>query len=53
MPYAIAAGDSYAVTPGCRRRFEEDCKAKFNNVINFRGEPHLPGTDKMLKAGGA
>lgn len=53
MPYAIAAGDSYSVTPGCRRRFEEDCKAKFNNVINFRGEPHLPGTDRMLKAGGA
>ncbi len=52
MPYAIAAGDSYAVTPGCRRRFEEDCKAKFDNVINFRGEPHLPGIDKMMKAGG-
>jgi len=22
--------------------------AKFNNAVNFRGEPHAPGMDKML-----
>lgn len=52
MPYPIAVGDAFRAIAGCRKRFAEDCKAKFSNVINFRGEPWVPGNDKMLKAGG-
>lgn len=52
MPYVIDVGDAYTLTPGCTKRFAEDCKAKFNNVVNFRGEPHVPGMDKMLRVGG-
>jgi uncharacterized phage protein (TIGR02218 family) len=28
------------------------CKNTFNNLINYRGEPHLPGNDKVNEVGG-
>ncbi len=49
MPYALAEGDSYNIIAGCGKLFVEDCQSKFNNVINFRGEPHVPGLDKTIK----
>jgi uncharacterized phage protein (TIGR02218 family) len=51
MPFAIAAGNTYSVYAGCTKRFTEDCTAKFGNGVNFRGFPHLPGTD-IFKIGG-
>ena len=51
MPFAIAAGDTFSVYAGCSKRFEEDCRVKFNNVVNFRGFPHLPG-HSIYKPGG-
>jgi uncharacterized phage protein (TIGR02218 family) len=48
MPAAIAVGDSFTVVAGCDKQFDS-CKAKFNNAVNFRGEPHVPGTDKILE----
>lgn len=50
MPFAVAPGDTYTVIAGCQKRLEEDCKAKFDNVLNFQGEPHLPGLDKLSKS---
>lgn len=44
----IAAGDIIAVTAGCDRRFAT-CKAKFANGVNFRGFPHIPGSDYVLR----
>lgn len=52
MPFTVQAGNTYSVHAGCRKRFTEDCKNKFNNVVNFRGEPHVPGNDKLLEVGG-
>ena len=52
MPFDILSGDTFSVYPGCKKRFNEDCKLKFNNVVNFRGEPHVPGTDKIMQVGG-
>jgi len=52
MPYPLAVGDAYSLTPGCGKRAIEDCYTRYNNVINFRGEPYGPGMDEMLKAGG-
>jgi uncharacterized phage protein (TIGR02218 family) len=37
-------GDQFSLVAGCDKRFET-CKAKFDNVLNFRGFPHLPGND--------
>ena len=42
----VLPGDSYTAVAGCRKRLE-DCSAKFNNVLNFQGEPHLPGVDQI------
>ncbi len=45
--YAVQAGDAFTVRPGCDKSFAA-CKAKFANAINFRGFPHVPGTDRVL-----
>jgi uncharacterized phage protein (TIGR02218 family) len=50
--YPLAVGDTYNLTAGCGKRFIEDCKTKFNNALNFRGEPHLPGMDQIIVFGG-
>lgn len=47
MPEAIEAGDGFAVTAGCDKRFET-CQAKFANAVNFRGFPHMPGNDFVV-----
>jgi uncharacterized phage protein (TIGR02218 family) len=44
---AIVIGDTFSIIAGCRKRLAEDCKAKFSNVLNFQGEPHLPGIDEL------
>ncbi len=37
-------GTGFAVIAGCDKRFAT-CKEKFDNSLNFRGFPHLPGND--------
>lgn len=49
MPYAVEVGDEYTIWAGCLKRFSEDCGLKFSNQENFRGFPHIPGNDQMLK----
>jgi uncharacterized phage protein (TIGR02218 family) len=51
MPYPIQVGDTYEVYRGCDKSFSA-CKNIFNNVVNFRGEPHLPGIDQVMQFGG-
>jgi uncharacterized phage protein (TIGR02218 family) len=48
MPHAIAVGDTYTAIAGCDKNFST-CIGRFNNALNFRGEPHVPGTDKILE----
>lgn len=50
MPYALAAGDTYSMVAGCDKSLAT-CKDRFDNVVNFRGEPYLPGIDKVLQTG--
>jgi uncharacterized phage protein (TIGR02218 family) len=42
--FTVAAGDQVLVTAGCDRQFST-CRSKFNNAVNFRGFPHMPGND--------
>ncbi|MBS3849111.1 DUF2163 domain-containing protein [Devosia sp. BSSL-BM10] len=44
----VAVGDTFGVTAGCDRRFST-CQAKFDNAVNFRGFPHIPGSDYVLR----
>lgn len=48
MPEPVAQGDSFIVTAGCDKRFAT-CRSKFNNIINFRGFPHIPGNDFVMR----
>lgn len=47
MPEPIASGDTFTVAAGCDKRFVT-CRARFNNVINFRGFPQIPGNDFVI-----
>lgn len=47
-PHAIAVGDTLIAVAGCHGRLAEDCRDRFDNVINFQAEPHLPGMDALL-----
>ena len=41
------AGDEFRAMAGCGKRVLEDCRDKFDNVVNFQGEPHRPGVDQL------
>jgi uncharacterized phage protein (TIGR02218 family) len=47
MAEPVAVGDTFSITAGCDKQFST-CRAKFANVPNFRGFPHVPGNDFML-----
>ena len=48
LPYMLAEGDGYSMVAGCDKTFST-CALRFDNAVNFRGEPHVPGMDKMLE----
>lgn len=49
MTRTITVGDTYTAIPGCLKRFSTDCVTKFSNGVNFRGEPHVPGLDAIVR----
>jgi hypothetical protein len=51
FPYPVTPGENYTAVAGCGKSLIEDCKNKFNNVVNFRGFPYLPGTDRIVQIG--
>jgi len=44
----VGEGDSFIARAGCDKRVAT-CSAKFGNVANFRGFPHIPGQDTILR----
>ncbi|MDX2113681.1 MAG: DUF2163 domain-containing protein [Alphaproteobacteria bacterium] len=51
LPYQLLAGDTYSMVKGCDKT-TKTCHERYNNIINFRGEPHVPGIDRMLETAG-
>jgi len=47
MPNSVAVSDTFNAIAGCDKTFNT-CFSKFANAVNFRGEPHVPGMDKVL-----
>lgn len=45
---AIAESDGFTIRAGCDKRIET-CGTKFANTANFRGFPHIPGQDTILR----
>lgn len=50
-PLAIAAGTLVEVREGCDKQIAT-CVNRFENALNFRGEPHVPGGDVLMRFGG-
>lgn len=48
----VTAGTTVELREGCDKRLES-CASRFANAANFRGEPHLPGTDLLTRYPGA
>lgn len=47
MNFIPQEGDRFYYTPGCDKT-RLTCTTKFNNILNFRGEPDMPGLDAAL-----
>jgi uncharacterized phage protein (TIGR02218 family) len=47
LAHPIAAGDRFTVTAGCDKTLGT-CREKFNNLVNHRGFPHMPGNDVII-----
>ncbi len=43
----IVPGDRIRLEAGCDKR-AETCRLKFNNILNFRGFPSIPGEDWLM-----
>jgi uncharacterized phage protein (TIGR02218 family) len=44
----ISVGDTGTAVAGCDKTFTT-CRDTFNNVVNFRGFPHVPGNDRLFQ----
>ncbi|GLS79509.1 DUF2163 domain-containing protein [Paracoccus marinus] len=45
---AVAGGNAFTIRAGCDKR-SATCAAKFSNIANFRGFPHIPGQDAVVR----
>jgi uncharacterized phage protein (TIGR02218 family) len=45
VPFPIVVGDTFWYSVGCDKT-RETCALKFNNILNFRGFPDIPGVDR-------
>ncbi|WP_194966896.1 DUF2163 domain-containing protein [Rickettsia endosymbiont of Cardiosporidium cionae] len=44
----ITVGSKFEIAAGCNKEFAT-CRTKFNNALNFRGEPHIPSAIKLVR----
>lgn len=50
-PFTLVPGDGFFIMPGCDKS-TDTCETKFNNLINFGGEPDLPTADLITSQSG-
>lgn len=48
LPFSFTVGDTYEMVVGCDKMLAT-CRDKFDNLINFGGQAHLPGEDELAK----
>lgn len=48
MVFDVQVGDTFTITPGCNKSLGA-CINRFANVLNFRGFPHVPVSDDVIK----
>lgn len=52
FPFTVAPGDAMTLEAGCDRNWAT-CKGKFQNGVNYGGQPFVPGNGKLLETGRA
>lgn len=52
MPNAVEPSDEFVIVAGCTKSLDGMCVPRFDNAVNFRGFPFIPGLDATLKAPG-
>ncbi|WP_429911512.1 DUF2163 domain-containing protein [Glycocaulis sp.] len=50
--FPMAQGDTFQIVAGCDGR-AATCRAKFANFARFRGCPHIPGNDVLVRHAGS
>ncbi|MEM6550116.1 MAG: DUF2163 domain-containing protein [Pseudomonadota bacterium] len=50
LPVAPGAGDTAELLAGCDKSIQT-CRDRYNNVVNFRGQPFLQGRDYLTRIG--
>lgn len=50
FPYTLTPGLTFRAQYGCDG-LGDTCRETYDNYVNFSGEEHLPGTDKMVQVG--
>lgn len=50
FPETVAVGDVFEIYPGCKKRWTEDCATKWDNAVNFQGEPFVPSQDEAFRS---
>ena len=48
VPEGVVTGQAVRLRVGCDKRFET-CVSRFSNGLNFRGCPHMPGNDALIR----
>jgi uncharacterized phage protein (TIGR02218 family) len=48
--YPVEVGDEYTMIPGCRKRLQ-DCRDKWDNVVNFGGFSNIPTSSQYQDRG--
>lgn len=48
LPFDITVGDALSLRAGCDKTLTT-CRDQFANVLNFRGEPYVPGNDLFFR----
>lgn len=48
----VAPGDTFSIVVGCDKKLST-CRDRFNNAVNFRGFPFIPGNDPLIAGAAA
>ena len=48
VPSCIKPNNKISIYPGCDKHLRT-CSDVYGNILNFRGEPHVPGVDEVYK----
>ncbi len=49
MPFDIAVGDEFEIFPGCNKSTARCGSSLFDNIVNYRGLPFIPGNDDLQR----